>query len=168
MRSTNPETPNLKPETLAQRRARLTPKPQTLNPKPLRSDALNAVPVFGRKILESEGPESQELGLGGQLTDCLKALLRALKEYVEKYHAAGLTWAPEPKRSANGGAGAAPAAMSTDTEKTGCACVRACLGWRTGEVRHVGSRDRRGKSRRGQAGMLKGVIQMAAPQAPAR
>ena len=100
---------------------------QLLTARLLSSDALNAVPVFGRKILESESLESQELGLGIQLTDCLKALLRALKDYVEQYHAAGLTWAPEPKRSANGGAQVA-AALSTDTEKTGCACVCAWVG----------------------------------------
>lgn len=96
---------------------------QARSPRDCCSDALNAVPVFGRKILESESGESQELGLGEQLTRCLKGVLRALKEYVEKYHSTGLTWASDAKRSAHPGAGTAAAALSTDTEKTGYAAV---------------------------------------------
>ena len=89
----------------------------TADPKGYVSDALNAVPVFARKIYEAQSVDSAAASLNDELTKTLKALLRALKDYVGAHHSSGLTWAAEPKKGAKtaGGAGACP--MSTDTEK---------------------------------------------------
>ena len=92
----------------------------TADPKAYVSDALNAVPVFARKIQESECAESKQLVLGEELIRNLKTLLRALKVYVEKHHHSGLTWMPEGSKVARAEAAAAPA-ISTDTEKMGYA-----------------------------------------------
>ena len=88
----------------------------TADPKGYVGDALNAVPVFARKIeqgyrSESSEPQSQasegaegrnsvlpheDAGLGNALTKNLKGLMRALRDYVGTHHSSGLTWAPEP------------------------------------------------------------------------
>ncbi len=89
----------------------------TADPKGYVGDALNAVPVFARKIeagyrSEPQEPEEQasegagavlvheDASLGDGLTKSLKGLMRALRDYVATHHSSGLTWAPEPKKAA--------------------------------------------------------------------
>jgi hypothetical protein len=83
------------------------------DPKGYISDALNAVPVFGSKILAAETQDAREgrgagggdggegegeaetlIGSGEALIRSLKHLLRRLKDYVEQHHPAGLI--PKP------------------------------------------------------------------------
>ena len=89
----------------------------TADPKGYVGDALNAVPVFARKIeagyrsepqeTEEQAPEGasavlahEDARLGDGLTKDLKGLMRALRDYVASHHSSGLTGAPEPKKAA--------------------------------------------------------------------
>merc|ERR1712216_1082733 len=78
----------------------------TTDPKAYVSDALNAVPVFARKIQEAAGADADACEA---LVAAVKTLLRALRDHVAKYHSKGLTFF-EKINSQEGG-------LSTDTEK---------------------------------------------------